>query len=395
MGWYLVTFTAGSVEEQQHEMFFLSNTTRRYYGGACMISSPRKCMFVMQVFEEILGSRLTGVSNIRGVYDWKSFLRGVRPRTADKDIQLQYSLQFKATEDASAILVRSKDAVDLNVAFGPWNQILPNPQRPNAIPRCGDIPPVCEPKDWFEFNEEIVPSLTKFYNEEFQHPVHIPVAEKEEMLQFLTHGPDPHDPPAWLGWDDVEVETQEVPPDAPLVAAAAENRRRRQPLWRPFLQPRRQRTCACGSHTHQRTTHRDCPMNRSRVPIANHPRRVQPPATNPSPHAAAQTTPPPPDVEAPTNNVSPHVKLPAHQPPNATTNSPSNCVSTSATTQQFPFAVGTWVAFEFDSGLYAGQITQVYHEDNECKVVFTDGDTADYDADEIHYAQQLYQRHFA
>ena len=74
----------------------------------CMIYHVRLCMFVLQVCREILGSRLTGITNIRAVYDFKSFLQGVRPRSADKDIQSQYSLQFKVTEDASAIVVRSK-----------------------------------------------------------------------------------------------------------------------------------------------------------------------------------------------------------------------------------------------------------------------------------------------
>ena len=63
-------------------------------------------------------------------------------------------------------------------------------------------------------------------------------------------------------------------------------------------------------------------------------------------------------------------------------------------TKRFPYSVGTWVAFEFHEGIFAGTITEVFDEDAECQVTFTDGDKGDYDADEICYAIQLYQVKF-
>ena len=307
-------------------------------------------MFVLQVCREILGSRLSGITNIRGVYDFKSFLQGVRPRSADKDIKSQYSLQFKTTEDVSAIVVRSKAAVDLHVDFGPWNTMLPNPRRPDAIPHRDAVPPVCAAKDWSEFEDDIVPSLLRFYNDEFRHPVHIPDADKEEMLEFLTHGLDPPTPPAWIAWDDTdEAENQVVSTIVPVVSATTADNRRRRPVWRPFLQPR-QNACVCGSRTHQRTSHRDCPMNPSRV--------------DPAPESEISR------------------------------GSKEDVDDENAESDEFPFPVGTWVCFEFDDGMYPGTITHLYPGEDLCMVEFADGDKADYDGDEIHYAVQLYQREF-
>ena len=60
----------------------------------------------------------------------------------------------------------------------------------------------------------------------------------------------------------------------------------------------------------------------------------------------------------------------------------------------FPYPVGTRVAVQFGDDCYAGQITKLYPGEDLCHVVFTDGDEADYDADQITYAQQLYERKF-
>ena len=43
--------------------------------------------------------------------------------------------------------------------------------------------------------------------------------------------------------------------------------------------------------------------------------------------------------------------------------------------------------------MYSGIIAKVWSADL-CKVDFSDGDTADYDGDEIHYAVQLFKREF-
>ena len=297
---------------------------------------------VIQIVGEILGARLTGVTNIRAVFDFKTFLRGIRPRGADKDIKQQYSLQLKATGDGSAVEVRSKPAIDPRVQFGPWNRMIPNRARPDAIPHRDVVPPICTAQEWHEFADDIVPSLWRFYNNQFRHPVHIPIPYQKEMLKFLVVGPTPPAPPGWIAWDDtLDDENQvlaTVVPAATVTAAAAAEDRRDEPVWKPFLQPRqRKRKCKCGSLTHSRISHKDCPLNPSR----------------------------------------------ADQDSTATSEATA-----------FPFPVGTRVAFEFDDGYFAGKVNKLYEGEDLCQVHFDDGDTADYDGDEITYASQLHTREF-
>ena len=186
---------------------------RNVYGKQCGGTTARDVLSFTgfeKVCREILGTRLSGVTNIRGVFDFKTLLREVRPRNADKNIKTQFSLQLKVSEDGSAVVVRSKDAVNLRVNFGPWHQMLPHQARPDAIPPRDTVPPACEAKDWAEFEEEIVPSLLKFYKSRFRHPVHIPDGERTEMLQFLNEGPAPPTLPEWIEWDTPVEEENEV-----------------------------------------------------------------------------------------------------------------------------------------------------------------------------------------
>ena len=78
----------------------------------------------------------------------------------------------------------------------------------------------------------------------------------------------------------------------------------------------------------------------------------------------------------------------------STTNDVVNNEVSTTSSKPFPFPVGTWVAFEFDDGVYPGQIAECYEGEDLCRVEFADGDKADYDGDEIQYASQLYEREF-
>lgn len=278
-------------------------------------------------------------------------LRNVRPRTADRDIKLQFSLQLRSSEDGTEIVVRSKFHVSVRVPFGPWNTMLPHRSRPHAIPAPENVPPTMESKEWSEFTEDIAPTLLKFYKGELRHPVHIPEAVRAEMVQFLTQGPPPPVPPEWIVWGVPVESTGEVP--AAVVTAPVATPVVRDPVHRPFLQPRRtqRRACRCGSLTHRRVTHHSCPLNPNRANTAS--------STTVAPTASATET------------------------------------ADGSSSSSFPFPVGTWVAFEFDDGVYPGIIKKHYEGQDLCQVQFTDGDTADYDGDEIHYAAQLHQRDFS
>ena len=63
--------------------------------------------------------------------------------------------------------------------------------------------------------------------------------------------------------------------------------------------------------------------------------------------------------------------------------------------EPFPYPLGTWVAVEFgDAGVFSGTVTKLYPGEDLCEVTFSDGDKADYDADQICYATQLYKAEF-
>ena len=143
----------------------------------------------LQICEEIFGDQLDEVVDIRGVHDWKNFVRDCRPSSADEDIQVQFSMQLRARADA-AIDVRSKSAISARVVWGPWYQIMPYPRVPaTALPASTQVPALAPSKSWPEFNKKIVPCLQKFYSRAFRHPVHIPAEEQQEMLEFLRRAP--------------------------------------------------------------------------------------------------------------------------------------------------------------------------------------------------------------
>ena len=207
---------------------------------------------------------------------------------------------------------RYKDAVDVRVPFGPWKVMLPDPRRPDAIPNRDAVPPVAESKDWPEFEDWIVPTLRDFYNDAFEHPVHIPAADKEEMLAFLERGPDPAAPPGWIVWEDASA-GGDAGAGADADASAGGD--------------------AGAGAAADASAGGDAGAG---------------PGADPGAEAGAA---------------------------------------------EFPFPVGTWVAFKFPDGTYTGVISKVWNADL-CKVEFSDGDTGDYDGDEIHYAVQLYKRDF-
>ena len=61
-----------------------------------------------------------------------------------------------------------------------------------------------------------------------------------------------------------------------------------------------------------------------------------------------------------------------------------------STETPFRYPLGTKVAMEFSGETYTGTITRLYPGKDLCQVVFEDGDEAEYDGDEIQYANELY-----
>ena len=57
----------------------------------------------------------------------------------------------------------------------------------------------------------------------------------------------------------------------------------------------------------------------------------------------------------------------------------------------FRYPVGTKIAMKFSSGMFFGEVTKLFPGKDLCLVVFTDGDQAEYDVEEIQYANELYK----
>ena len=110
----------------------------------------------------------------------------------------------------------------------------------------------------------------------------------------------------------------------------------------------------CGSTTHRKITHRECPLN---------PKRAAP--DNPGASESAPST----------------------QPTQVDMDSEENPAA-------FPYPLGTMVAVNFNEGTFAGTIIEHYAGEDSCLVQFTDGDKGEYDAGQIEYATQLYAQEF-
>ena len=334
----------------------------------------------MQVCKQLFGNQLQEVVDIRAVHDWHGLVKGCRPQSADEDIQLQFSLQLEV-RDGSVIMVRSKPSVSAKVHWGQWYQMMPHPLLGDSVlPSKLKVPVTVTPKPWTQFREKIVPCLRKFYQREYRHPVHIPEDEKQEMLSFLRDGPPPPTAPAWINWtrDDTAdiddppspVRSHPVPASCPVV--------RRKKVWRPFLAPRDNpsgKQCKCGSTAHLRVTHRDCPLNPKRV-------RSDDGDSETPPRSRSKTNPP-----ASATTASTLVDSESSDDDDDNTSGPDAVVSTETL---FRYPVGTKVAVEFSGETYTGTIAQLYPGKDLCQVVFEDGDEAEYDGDEIQYANELY-----
>lgn len=392
---HILRFKVGHTHNQLDGTFGLMS--RNIYGRQRGGTTARDLLSFTgfkKICKEILGDRYVDITEIRAVYNWRKFFAKVRPRSADRDLKLQFSVQMESTPDAS-IRVRTSAAVSAKVRFGPWQTMMPHPDVPASdLPGRDDVPDVVEAKEWPEFEEKISPNLLKFYRHQYQHPVHIPVQERDEMIQFLVEGPSPATPPSLMVWEETPppatttattaTAAQEGPPPPTTTATATTahrggpappttttdnaniyTSRRRGAVWKPFLQPRVNadgKTCKCGSRTHLKITHASCPMN---------PRRKKQTVGDRDSNDDSSSEDSSSDEDILLSQLKPKTKP-----------------------KKFPYPIGTSVCVSFTAGLYVGSITKLFHDEGLCQVQFTDGDVADYDADEITYAKQLYDREF-
>ena len=247
----------------------------------------------------------------------------------------------------------------------------------SELPVQTDKPAPQSNKVWPRY-DEIVSSLRKFYLHKFQHPVHIPIHEQQEMLYFCDNGPAEATPPAWIDWTlpnttvpDV-VETNPDATSAPVVRARTD-------VYRPFLAPRltnaRGRKCKCGSTTHLKVSHCECPLNPNRRPDDVDDG----------------------DCDDGDDGDDGDCGDDGDDGDCGDDGDDGDCGDDGdddGEKRSFRFPLKTRVAMEFNGQVYAGQVHHIYDGEDLCEVVFTDGDRGDYDSDEIQYATELYAREF-
>ena len=153
------------------------------------------------------GQRLFAFEDIRRVYNFDTFVRNYRPKTADKGVKVSviahcrlhgcvlahcwlhacvlahYCLnecvlvqkQFCITQEVREVdgelrvYCRSKKAIGAKTPWSDWGQMYPSPLdlRPQPPHPPEAIPPVADNKPWEDFDEKIAPTLVRYI---FRHP---------------------------------------------------------------------------------------------------------------------------------------------------------------------------------------------------------------------------------
>ena len=108
-------------------------------------------MTCLQVFKHVLGDRFLGVVDIRGVYDFKTHLDHVRPKSADKDIKLQFCTELHAS--GGKITVRSKKSVSASVPWSKRYQMMPYRGHEQHIP-APDEEPITMPANEYKVDTQ-------------------------------------------------------------------------------------------------------------------------------------------------------------------------------------------------------------------------------------------------
>ena len=175
------------------------------------------------------------------------------------------------------------------------------------------------------------------------------------MLKFLEDGPSPPVPPSWIDWQvtSEQLQVEQTPAAGPARFATLVPARPR--VWRPFLQPR------------TRANTRVTPTNTGEDEVE--------------------------EVEV-NDGEEEEVEVEVDDGEEEEEEVDDGEEEMDDGEEAFPFPIGTFVAVEFSTGIFAGTITKLYEGEDLCEVTFSDGDVADYDAGEIAYATQLYAREF-
>ena len=110
-----------------------------------------------------MGDKLEVIIPIRAVWDWGPILRPLRPKRADTNIQIQFSLVLEV-RDSGTVFVKSKKSVSAKVNWGPWHQMLPHPlANSDELPTLERAPTAAAPTTWKKFDKvsrDLTPDLS-------------------------------------------------------------------------------------------------------------------------------------------------------------------------------------------------------------------------------------------
>ena len=115
--------------------------------------------------ERVYGDRLVHFEDIRGTYNFDTFLKSSRPAKADADIKkhLAWDLEVRDVNGRDCVFVRTKKAMGAKTKWNEYIQCYPSlldylpptPHPPTAVP------PPAPLKDWDDLYAKIVPTLIK------------------------------------------------------------------------------------------------------------------------------------------------------------------------------------------------------------------------------------------
>ena len=356
-GWPLrnITILRFKVGHTHNELDAIFGLVSIWIYGKHACGDSRKNILSFTSFKTMVGNILSRYvkefEDIHAAYDFDSFVKGYRPSAADTGIQRHFSIQFQLRSDPTPqVYVRSKPAVGAKTLWSDWTQLYPSPLTVEVpTPHLPTVTPlVAANKETPEFQEKVVPTLKSFYDGSMKHGIKIPREDREEMLHYLEHGPGngPETPPTWINWSDNQTTTATTGDDDESSSSSVSDEEDTDGPYVPFAHiPKNKngKKCRCGSDTHLTTNHSACPLNKKR----------------------RRTTPSEDDSDSDESNTT------------------------------FPYPVGTRVAMSFESGVFAGEITQLYDDDPTIAMVtFTDGDKKDLDVEETQYAVELYKQDF-
>ena len=137
-----------------------------------------------QALEEIFEGRLGCFEEIKGTYDWDSFVSDYRPTTAESGLMKIFAVQM--TVQDGIVCARSKAHLRDECRWSKAMQIFPHPSSPHTKPHDPKkVPDISPLKEWV-YRDLIVQDLTKFYTNELPRVV-VAIPEAVKNREYVLY----------------------------------------------------------------------------------------------------------------------------------------------------------------------------------------------------------------